>query len=85
MENAVKGRKAHLVIIAEDASENTGKKFADMCSYRQITCLRYGTKEQLGSAIGCGPRAVVSIRDTGLASSLIQMIRDQKDPSDKEE
>ena len=78
VENAVKGRKACLVLIAEDASANTEKKFTDMCSFRKIRVMRYADKDRLGAAIGCGPRAVVSIRDSGLAASVIRIIEERE-------
>ena len=78
VENAVKSHKAFLVIIAEDASANTEKKFADMCSFRHIEAVRYADKDRLGAAIGCGPRAVVSIRDSGFAASIRKLIGEDK-------
>ncbi len=51
-ERAVKERKAFLVMVAEDASENTKKKFRNMCAYYQVPCMLLMTKEQLGHAIG---------------------------------
>ena len=50
--DAVKKGSAMLVIIAEDASENTRKLFTDKCTYYQVPVYRYGTKEELGRAIG---------------------------------
>ena len=47
-EKAVKSRKAHLVLVAEDASENTKKKFTDMCSFYHTPLRIYGSKEELG-------------------------------------
>ena len=35
-EKALKDGKAAMVIVAEDASENTKKHFSAMCSYRNI-------------------------------------------------
>ena len=36
-EKAVKTGKARLIIVAEDASDNTKRKFSDMCKYYQDT------------------------------------------------
>ena len=36
VEKAIKDGKAFLVIIAEDASDNTKKHFSDMCIYSKI-------------------------------------------------
>ena len=33
VEKAVKSRKAYLVLVADDASENTKKLFRNMCSF----------------------------------------------------
>ena len=35
-ERAVKSGKAYLVIVAEEASDNTKKKFSNMCTYYQV-------------------------------------------------
>ena len=48
-ENAVKAGKAFLVLTAEDASDNTKKKFRDMCTFYQVPFYSIGTKEELGS------------------------------------
>ena len=39
-EKAVKTGKARLIIVAEDASDNTKKKFSDMCKYYQVHVTR---------------------------------------------
>ena len=47
-ENAVKSGEAALVIVAEDASDNTKKKFSNMCEYYKVPVKIHGTKEELG-------------------------------------
>ena len=74
-DDAVKSLKAYLVIIAEDASDNTKKEFSNMCSYYEIPFWEYGTKESLGRAIGKEERSVVAVCDEGFANSLMK-IRD---------
>ena len=49
---AIRKGSAMLVIIAEDASDNTRKLFADKCSWYEVPVIYYGTKESLGRAIG---------------------------------
>ena len=44
---AVRNGSAMLVIIAEDASDNTRKLFTDKCSFYEVPVYRYGTKETL--------------------------------------
>ncbi len=43
-ENSVGSGKAKLLIIAEDASDNTVKKFSNLASVRNIKTVRFGTK-----------------------------------------
>lgn len=70
-ENAVKSGKAALVIVAEDASDNTKKLFSDKCSFYKIPVYQYGTKETLGHAIGKAMRASVAVLDEGFAKAII--------------
>ncbi|WP_330577831.1 L7Ae/L30e/S12e/Gadd45 family ribosomal protein [Alkaliphilus pronyensis] len=70
----VKKNKAYLVIVAEDASQNTKKLFGDKTAFRKIPIRFTGTKEELGKTIGKNPRAVVAIKDKGFAVKLIEVI-----------
>ena len=69
-EKAVKSGKACLVIVAEDASDNTKKKFSDSCSYYQVPYAVYGTKESLGHSIGKEMRASLAVIDEGFGREL---------------
>ncbi len=73
-EKSLKERKARLVIIAADASDNTKKKFRDMCVYRNIPYYEYGTKEELGSVLGQTERSSLSVEDTGFAEQMIKIL-----------
>ncbi len=73
-EGAVKGKKVFLVIVAENASDNTKKKFTDLCSYRGIEIRFFGEKENIGKFIGKELRAVVAISEKGFADRLKQLI-----------
>jgi len=68
--NAVKDGSAMLVIVATDASENTKKLFGDKCSFYQVPLRVYGSKVQLGCAIGKDFRSSLAIIDAGLAKSV---------------
>lgn len=67
VEKALKERKAKLVILASDASDNTKKHFKDMCLYRGVPYYVFGDKDRLGHAIGRQMRASLAILDHGLA------------------
>ena len=78
-ENAVKSGKASLVIVSEEASANTKKKFLNMCTFYEVPVFFYGGKEQLGNAIGCEFRASLAVTDQGLASSIEKKLEDVRD------
>lgn len=71
---AVRKGSAVLVIVAEDASDNTRKLFSDKCSFYSVPVIRYGTKESLGRAIGKDFRSSVCVCDTGLADAIIRQL-----------
>ncbi len=74
-EASIKDRKCRLCILASDASENTKKKFSDMCAYRAVRLLCADMdKEALGRAIGKKERAVVAICDEGFGSRIAELI-----------
>lgn len=69
-ENAVKSGKASLVIVSAEASENTKKKFRNMCTFYKVPVFFYGRKDQLGNAVGCEFRASLAVLDAGLAHAM---------------
>ncbi len=73
-EKAIKSMTAFLVIVAKDASENTRKKFHNMCTFYEVPIYEYGTIEELGHAIGKDYRAMLAINDEGLAKAVIKNI-----------
>jgi len=75
---AVKKGSAMLVIVAEDASDNTKKLFSDKCSFYKVPIFRYGTKENLGRAVGKDMRSSVGICNEGLAEAIIKLIEEIK-------
>ena len=72
---AIRKHNAHFVIVAEDASDNTKKKFRNLCSHYQVPLSIWCSKEQLGHAIGKEFRASIAIVDQGFSD----MIRRQLD------
>lgn len=71
---AVKKGSARVVIIAEDASDNTKKLFSNKCSFYNVPIYIYGTKENLGWAIGKDLRSSVCVCDDGLADAVIRLL-----------
>ncbi len=69
-EKAVKENRAFLVIVAEDASQNTKKKFTNMCEWYKVPICFVATKEELGHAMGKEMRASLAFTDQGLARAV---------------
>ncbi len=74
VEKSIKGHKSHLVIVPEDASDNTKKKFKNMTTYRDIPYFELSTKEKLGSQLGKSERSSISVEDEGFATAMIKYI-----------
>ena len=70
----LKKGKLNLVIVAEDASNNTKKLFKDKSSFRHVNCIELSTKSDLGISIGKDSRPVIGIKDIGFANKIIQLI-----------
>lgn len=69
---ALKSRKAHLVLLAADASANTKKRFRDKCAHYQVPLIEHGTRHELGAAVGRGMAVVMAVTDAGLAGGLLR-------------
>lgn len=74
VEKSIKSDKSFLVIIPEDASDNTKKKFRNMTTYRSVPYQELGTKETLGHQLGRSERSSISIEDQGFAQAMIKYI-----------
>lgn len=75
-ERAIKSFDAFLVIVAEDASDNTKKLFSDKCSFYEVPYYVYGTKEELGHAMGKEMRASLAVTDEGFADGICKLLGD---------
>ena len=77
-EKAVKEGKAYLVVVAQDASDNTKKSFFNMTDFYHVPCYCYGSKEDLGRCIGKEFRASLAVIDENLAKAVenkLEMIK----------
>ena len=72
-ETEIKSGKSSLIILAEDASENTKDKFNSMCSFYKVKIIHFGTKELLGHCIGKELRAVLSFKDYNFAKAILKL------------
>ena len=68
---AVRKKAATLVIVANDASDNTKKMFEN---HYQVPFYCGGLKEELGHAIGKEFRASIAVTDQGFADALLKQL-----------
>lgn len=77
-EKAVKSGKAFLVLVSQDASDNTKKQFRDMCTYYEVPLYFYGERENLGHAIGRELRTSLAVLDDGFAKAVKKQLMEQQ-------
>ena len=73
-EKEVKSGNACLVIVAEDASDNTKKMFTNMCTYYKVPICYFGGKNELGHAMGKEMRASLAVVEEGLAKAIVKQM-----------
>ena len=78
-EKSVKSGKAALVLVAGDASDNTKKKFQDMCEFYKVPIYFYGDKDTLGHAMGKEFRASLAILDEGFAKGVLKHLTENNE------
>lgn len=78
-EKEVKSGTAALVIVADDASDNTKKKFKNMCEFYEVPIYFYGDKDTLGHAMGKEFRASLAVTDAGFAKGIRKQLDTEKD------
>lgn len=68
----IRNGKAKLVIVAEDASENTKKKFRNSCDYYSVFYLECDDRFKAGQSIGKSFAVVLAVCDKNFADILIE-------------
>lgn len=71
-EKSVKTGKGFLVVVAEDASENTKKKFRNMCEFYEVPIYFLSDKEGLGKSMGKEFRASLAVQDENFAKAIVK-------------
>ncbi len=75
VEKAVKSGTAFLVIVSEESSDNTKKMFRNMCTYYEVPYYEFGSKEELGHALGKEMRASLAIQDEGFSKAIVKLLK----------
>ena len=78
-EREVKTGRAALVIVAGDSSDNTKKKFRDVCEFYKVPIYFYGDKDTLGHAMGKEFRASLAILDEGFAKGVLKHLTENNE------
>lgn len=73
-EKAVKTGAAYLVLVSAEASANTKKKFQNMCTFYEVPVYFYGSKEELGAAMGKEFRASLAVTDPSLSEAIVKQL-----------
>ena len=73
-EKSVKSGKAYLVLVAADASDNTRKKFRNMCEFYKVPIFFIENKEMLGKYCGKEFRASLAIQDYNFAQAMQKLL-----------
>jgi ribosomal protein L7Ae-like RNA K-turn-binding protein len=73
-EQAVKRKKACLVLVTLDASDNTVKKIETALYGSDIPMIRFGNKEDLGHILGKSAFSVIAITDKGFSERIKTLI-----------
>ena len=71
-------KKAKIIIVAEDASDNTKQKFSRICDENNIKKYEFGSKAELSYCIGKNNKTVVAVLDNNFAKSINKMLEDLK-------
>jgi len=70
----LKRKQLILLIVSEDASENTVKKMAGHSKKYNVPLYQFASREELSIAIGKANRAVIGIKDRGFAKKITELL-----------
>lgn len=71
-------RSFYLVIVSDDASNSTKKKFKNHCIEKKIPLIEDFSKEELGNPIGREELKVLAVVDKNIAEKLISLYENEK-------
>lgn len=76
-EKSVKTGKCFLVLVAGDASDNTKKKFRNMCTFYEVPLYFLSDKETMGRAMGKEFRASLAVQDENFAKAIMKILEER--------
>ena len=73
-EKLLQSGDAELVIVAEDASDNTKKKFINKCFFYEKPVRVFGGRDEMSRCVGKRNRTVYVLTDSGFAMRLLTLL-----------
>ncbi len=73
IEDRIKNKKSKLVIVSLDASDNTARKFENLCIGNNIPMIRAGERDVLGKYTGREFAVVLTVSDEGFANRIKEL------------
>lgn len=67
-------RKISLLIISDDASENSKKKFVGKCEAQGVNYRVFGNRDEISHSIGKSNRPIVGVTNKKFSRKLIELI-----------
>lgn len=77
-EEKLKFHKIKMLIVAEDASDNTKRRFNDLCTKYNVDYICFGTIDMLSKYIGKENKAVLGIMDLNFSSRIMELLNEIK-------
>ena len=71
-------RNFYLVILCDEASNSTKKKFRNHCTEKNIPLIEGFTKEELGASIGREEIKILAVVDKNMAEKLISLYKNEE-------
>lgn len=71
---AIKSGRVYLCILSEDASHNTEKSIRNSCTFYDVPLVVFGTREQLGGAVGNASNSVLALTDENFCEAILNII-----------
>lgn len=71
---SIRNQTSKLVIIAQDASDNTKKQLTDKCTHYKIEYIIVGDSQMISQAIGKNNRKAISIINENFANKIKEKI-----------
>lgn len=72
-EEKIKYNKVHMIIVAQDASDNTKQRFKKLCK-NDIAYEEYGTIDEIGRSIGKPNKAVIGIMNEDFSKNIKKLL-----------